>query len=129
MLPGEEARALAERLIHDQAGALDTLAREELGINPEDLGGSAWTAAAASFCLFAVGASVPVAPFTFLSVGAGVALCALSSVLGLFLIGAVITLLTGRSALYSGVRQVLLGLVAAGVTFGLGWLIGGSVAG
>jgi VIT1/CCC1 family predicted Fe2+/Mn2+ transporter len=128
-LPEDEARALAGRLIEDKGQALDTLAREELGINPEDLGGSAWTAAAASFCLFSLGAVIPVSPFLFLTGGAGVIVCVATSVLVLFSIGAAITLLTGRSALYSGARQVLLGLLAAGITFALGRLIGTSVSG
>src|SRR5438105_2317929 len=80
-LPEDEAQSLADRLINDQAQALDTLAREELGINPEDLGGSAWAAAAASFCLFALGAIIPVSPFFFLTGRAGVALCAVVSLL------------------------------------------------
>lgn len=128
-LPEDEARSLAKRLIDDQAQALDTLAREELGINPEDLGGSAWTAAAASFCLFAFGAIIPVAPFLFLSGWASVAASVAASALALFAIGAGITLLTGRSVLYSGARQVLFGLLAAAITFGLGRLIGAAIVG
>src|SRR5256885_6618403 len=66
-LPEDEARSLAQRLITDETTALDTLAREELGINPEEMGGSAWAAAGASFCLFALGALIPVVPFFFMS--------------------------------------------------------------
>jgi VIT1/CCC1 family predicted Fe2+/Mn2+ transporter len=125
----EQSRGLAARLLADKPTALDTLAREELGIDPEELGGSAWEAALTSFFLFALGAIVPVAPFLFLSgttaLVAGVAL----STLGLFGIGAAITLLTGRSVLYSGTRQVLIGLAAAAITFGLGRLLGVAVAG
>jgi vacuolar iron transporter family protein len=128
-LPETEARSLAARLIKDETQALDTLAREELGINPEELGGSARTAALASFCLFALGAIIPVTPFFFLSSRAGVAASAALSALALFGIGAGITLLTGRSVFYSGIRQVLLGLVAATITYSLGWLIGTSVGG
>ena len=62
-----EARALADRLMADQRTALDTLAREELGIDPAELGGSAWVAASTSFALFAAGAIVPVVPYLFLS--------------------------------------------------------------
>jgi vacuolar iron transporter family protein len=65
-LPEGEARSLAQRHMSDGTTALDTLAREELGINPEELGGSAWTAAGASFGLFALGALIPVVPFVFL---------------------------------------------------------------
>jgi VIT1/CCC1 family predicted Fe2+/Mn2+ transporter len=127
-LPTEEARHLAKRLLKDKSQALDTLAREELGINPEDLGGSAWTAALTSFCLFALGAIIPLAPFFFLSGKASLAASVSLSALALFAIGAGITLLTGRSVLYSGVRQVFFGLISAAITYGLGWLIGTSLA-
>jgi vacuolar iron transporter family protein len=126
-LPEDEAKSLAQRIIKDETAALDTLAREELGINPEDLGGSPWAAAGASFGLFTVGAIIPVAPFFFLSGNAGVAVSAALSALALFGIGAGITLLTGRDALYSGLRQVFFGLLAAAITFGLGRAIGASL--
>lgn len=128
-LPAEQARALAARLIADRPTALDTLAREELGVDPEELGGSAWEAALSSFFLFAVGALVPVLPFLFTSGLAAVALSVALSALGLFGIGAAITLLTGRSVWYSGTRQVLVGLAAAAITFGIGRLIGVSLGG
>jgi len=128
-LPEEQARALAARLVADPATALDTLSREELGVNPEDLGGSAWEAAISSFVLFAVGAIVPVLPFLFLSGLPAVGLSVALSTLGLFGIGAAITLLTGRSVWYSGMRQVLVGLAAAAITFGIGRLIGISLGG
>ncbi|NWF80475.1 MAG: VIT1/CCC1 transporter family protein [Chloroflexi bacterium] len=128
-LPEEQARALAARLVADPANALDTLAREELGVDPDELGGSAWEAAISSFLLFAVGAIVPVLPFLFLSGLAAVGLSVALSTLGLFGIGAAITLLTGRSVWYSGMRQVLVGLAAAAITFGIGWLIGISLGG
>jgi VIT1/CCC1 family predicted Fe2+/Mn2+ transporter len=128
-LSTEQAEALAAQLIADETTALDTLAREELGIDPEELGGSAWEAAGASFVLFALGAVVPVLPFFFLTglvaVGASLALSALA----LFAIGAGITLLTGRSLLYSGLRQVVIGIVAASITYGIGSLIGVTLAG
>jgi VIT1/CCC1 family predicted Fe2+/Mn2+ transporter len=126
-LPEDEAQYLAQRIIKDETTALDTLAREELGINPEEMGGSPWAAAGASFCLFAVGAIIPVAPFFFLSGNLGVAVSAALSALALFAIGAGITLLTGRGALYSGLRQVVFGLLAAAITFGLGRAIGASL--
>ncbi|MCX7792517.1 MAG: VIT1/CCC1 family protein [Chloroflexaceae bacterium] len=128
-LPEEQARALAARLIADRAIALDTLAREELGVDPEELGGSAWEAGFSSFFLFAVGALVPVLPFLFTSGLPAVALSVVLSALGLFGIGAAITLLTGRSVWYSGMRQVLVGLAAAAITFGIGRLIGVSLGG
>jgi VIT1/CCC1 family predicted Fe2+/Mn2+ transporter len=128
-LPEEEARNMANLLIKDEAAALDTMAREELGINPEEMGGSAWIAAGSSFCFFATGAIIPVAPFFFLSGYLGIAVSAALALLGLFGIGAGISLLTGRGVLYSGLRQVIFGVLAAGVTFGLGRLLGVSLSG
>lgn len=123
-LPEAQAQSLAANLMRNPQTALDTLSREELGIDPEELGGSAWAAAITSFLLFATGAIVPVAPFLFLT-GPGAVYASLAfSGLGLFVIGAGITLLTGRSLLYSGLRQVLFGFAAAGITFGLGRVIG-----
>lgn len=122
-----EARMTAQRLLADRKTALDTLAREELGIDPRGLGGSAWEAAITSFLLFALGAVIPVVPHVFFAGTAGIAASVLSSTAGLFLIGAAITLMTGRSALFSGMRQVVFGLAAAAVTFGLGHLIGVSL--
>jgi VIT1/CCC1 family predicted Fe2+/Mn2+ transporter len=128
-LPQDQARAVAKRLVANRENALDTLAREELGIDPKELGGSAWQAAGASFALFALGAVVPLAPFMFLTGGSAVAASLGASAVALFLIGAGITLLTRRGLLYTGFRQVLFGLAAAGLTFGIGTLIGISLAG
>lgn len=128
-LPEAEARALAARLIGDRETALDALAREELGIDPAELGGSPWVAAATSFILFALGAIVPVLPFVFLAGWPAVAISVLASTVALFLIGAAITLLTGRNALYSGGRQVLFGLAAAALTWGVGRAIGVAIGG
>lgn len=121
-LPEEEAQILAQRLIKDKAQALNTMAREELGVDPEELGGSAWTAAAVSFCLFAFGAIIPVIPFFFLSGKEAVVISGGLSTIALFGIGAGITLLTGRNVFYSGMRQVFFGLAAAAITYCLGWL-------
>jgi VIT1/CCC1 family predicted Fe2+/Mn2+ transporter len=128
-LPADQARELAARLIADRSSALDTLAREELGIDPEELGGSAWEAALTSFMLFALGAIVPVAAFLLLSGTPAIVGSVVLSGLGLFAIGAAITLLTGRGVLYSGTRQVLIGFAAAGITFAIGRLIGVAIAG
>jgi vacuolar iron transporter family protein len=124
-LQEQEAKDLAIRLLGDKNTALDTLAREELGIDPGELGGSAWQASITSFLLFAAGAIVPAAPFAF---GGGLTIVAISlalSVVGLFIIGAGITLTTGVPLLKAGGRQVLFGLAAAAITFGLGRLVGG----
>ena len=128
-LPDAEARALASRIVTDPEHALETLAREELAIDPAELGGSAWEAAITSFILFAIGAIVPVLPFVFLAGTTAVWTSILVSAVALFGIGAAITLLTGRGVLYSGARQLLFGLVAAGLTFGVGRLVGASLAG
>jgi VIT1/CCC1 family predicted Fe2+/Mn2+ transporter len=123
------ARQLAGQVMSNQQGALQALSREELGIDPDELGGSAWEAAITSFFLFAAGAIIPVIPYLFLSGLQAVALSAALSALGLFVIGAAITLFTGRSVLSSGLRQAFFGLVAALVTYLIGRLIGVSVAG
>lgn len=116
-------------IIQKSGSALDTLAREELGIDPDELGGSAWEAALTSFFLFAIGAIVPVLPFIFLSGMTAVLVSIVISAFGLFGIGAAITLMTGRSVLFSGMRMVLFGLVAAGLTYAIGHLIGVSIGG
>jgi VIT1/CCC1 family predicted Fe2+/Mn2+ transporter len=123
------ARQLAQQIMSDEATALEALSRDELGIDPEELGGSAWEAAITSFLLFALGAIIPLFPFFFISGGQAIAVSAVFGAIGLFAIGAVITLFTGRSILYSGTRQMLFGLAAAAVTFLIGRLIGVSVAG
>jgi VIT1/CCC1 family predicted Fe2+/Mn2+ transporter len=128
-LPKERAEELAKHIIQNSDTALDTLAREELGIDPDELGGSAWEAAFTSFFLFAIGAIVPVLPFIFLSGMPAVIASIIISAFGLFGIGAAITLMTGRSVLYSGMRMVLFGLVAAALTYGIGRLIGVSIGG
>ncbi len=128
-LPPEQARAFADRLLSDPVHALDTLSREELGVDPDELGGSAWVAAGTSFLLFAVGAIIPISPFFFLAgMTAVIWSCAVSSV-GLFMIGAGITLVTGRSVWASGFRQIVFGLGAAAVTYGIGRLVGVQLGG
>lgn len=125
----EEADTLASRLLDNPEQALDTLIREELGIDPEELGGSAWEAALTSFVLFAIGAILPVLPFVFMQ-GKGAVMVSVSvSALGLFGIGAAITLLTGRSVLFSGLRQLAFGLAAAGITYTIGHFLGVAIAG
>ncbi len=122
-----QAKALANRLIGDKETALDTLAREELGINPEELGGSAWVAGGTSFLLFALGAIVPVIPFFALGGWAAIGASLGLSAAAMFLIGAGTTLFTGRGVIFSGLRQLAVGLAAAGVTYGVGRLIGVSL--
>ena len=123
-LPREQAESMAASIMENPDTALATLAREELGVVPEELG-SPWTAAIASFVLFGTGAMLPVLPFLFAYGNGAVAVSAALSALGLFVLGSGITLLTGRSAWYSGGRQVALGLAAAAVTYGIGAFVGG----
>lgn len=128
-VPRDQAEALAKRLIADEQVALDTLAREELGIDPEELGGSAWTAALASFALFSVGAIIPVIPY-FGGEGQRAAVASIGlSLLGLFVLGAGITVITGTNAFRSGARMVLFGIGAAAVTFLVGRLLNVSMGG
>src|SRR6058998_663285 len=126
-LSPSEADTMVHHLLTDRATALDALAREELGIEPSELGGSAGEAAASSFLLFSVGAVVPILPFLVTRGNAAVASSGAVSGLALFAIGAAITLFTGMPVWRSGGRQLLLGLAAAGVTFGLGKLIGTAI--
>lgn len=121
------ARDLAQHMMAQDGSALDTLAREELGVDPQELGGSALQAAVTSFCLFAAGALVPVLPY-ILTTGTVALVASLAlSILGLFAIGAGITLTTGTPLLKAGGRQVLLGTAAAAITFGLGRVVGGAL--
>ncbi len=122
------ANDLAARIVSEPTTALDTLAREELGIDPKELGGSAWEAAIASFMLFAIGAIIPVIPFIFTSGLAAVAVSIGLSILGLFTIGAGITLTTGAPLWKASGRQIIMGVAAALITFGLGRLVGGALA-
>jgi VIT1/CCC1 family predicted Fe2+/Mn2+ transporter len=128
-IPEDQSHEMAKEVMKDKGSAHDLLVREELGINAEELKGSAIEAAIYSFVLFAIGAIIPVVPYVFLNGYTAVIVSMLLSAIGLFAIGSGITLFTGRSVWYSGTRQVLFGLVAAGVTFGLGKLIGGNIGG
>jgi len=125
--PQDEAKELSQRLIQDPKNALDVLTREELGLDPSELGGSPGTAAITSCLLFASGAAFPLVPFVV--TGGNIALLAsigVSAVV-LFVIGVGISVITGRSVLWSGTRQLLIGLSAAGVTYGIGRALGVAV--
>jgi VIT1/CCC1 family predicted Fe2+/Mn2+ transporter len=122
-LPAKEADRLAQQLVAEPEHALDTLAREELGLNPAELG-SPMGAAVSSFLSFASGAVLPLLPFLF---GVGARALPISIALtacALFCVGATLSLFTGRSAWFSGIRMLCLGAVAGGVTFALGRLLG-----
>jgi VIT1/CCC1 family predicted Fe2+/Mn2+ transporter/rubrerythrin len=120
----EEAQAISYRVMAQHGSALDTLVREELGINPDELGGSPWAAAGTSFAVFLLGAAVPALPLLVLSGPQAVLACVAAS--GLGLIGMGITLFTGGSAWRSGLRQLAIGAAAAALTYGAGrWLATG----
>lgn len=123
-----DAQRVASELMRDKQAALDTLVREELGLDPAELGGSAWRAAAVSFMLFALGAIVPVAPYMFLGGGTALSASVGLSALALAGIGFVTSLFNGRSPWFSAGRQVLIGCVAAAVTYGTGLLMGVSLS-
>jgi VIT1/CCC1 family predicted Fe2+/Mn2+ transporter len=122
----DEAKAIAHRLFENPEHALDQLIREELGLDPDELG-SPFSAAFGSFVAFALGAFVPVLPYL---IGGGVAAFVTAiviSLIALFAVGAGVSLLTGRGVLFSGARQVAIGATAAVVTFAVGSAIGVSV--
>ena len=127
-LPEQEASLLARRIIANPRIAIDTLAREELGLDPSALG-SPWVAAFSSFSAFVIGALFPVIPYLFISGTAAWGASALLSCLALFIVGAVISIFTARGPIRSGLRMLGIGLLASGVTFGAGWLFGVTVAG
>ena len=120
------ARAMSARIIEDRSIALQTLGREELGIDEREIG-SPWTAASTSFLVFAGAALIPVIPFMFGAGTTAVVVSAIGSAVALFLLGAGITLFTGRGVLFSGSRQAIIGLGAAAVTFVIGSLIGAGI--
>lgn len=128
-LTANQSHTLAKQIMANHETAVETLAKEELSIDPSELGGSAWEAAITSFILFSLGAIIPVAPYMFTSGITAIIISIGLSALSLFGIGAAITLFTGRTVLYSGFRMVIFGLLAAAITFGIGRLIGVSLAG
>lgn len=120
-VPLDVARASAQALVADPARALDALVREELGLDPRNLGSPAW-AALASFASFAVGAGLPLVP---LAAGRGIGWTLAAAGTGLFVVGAVIALFSGRSALLGGARMLAIGGLAGAATYTAGTLVGG----
>ena len=123
-VPTNEASQLSRTLLRDPRTALGVLAREELGLDPDELGGSARAAAVVSFLLFSFGAVIPVLPFAVASGSIALLASVAVSGLALFGIGAAITIFTGRSVWFAGGRQLALGLAAAGATYGVGRALG-----
>jgi len=126
-IPKADADRLADTLMANREVALDTLAREELGLDPSELG-SPWAAAAGSFFAFAVGAFVPVLPYLFARGALTIVPAIILGAVALFAVGASLSLFTGRNPLYSGLRMLALATVAAGATYGIGRLVGASVS-
>ena len=118
-----EAKALADKLIADPDRALDTLAREELGLNPDDLG-SPWGAAISSFLAFAVGAIIPLLPFLFLGARQGLSVAVGMTAAALFAVGAALSLFTGRNAWLGGLRMLGIGGAAGAATYIIGKALG-----
>lgn len=126
-VPLDDARRMTRKLLEDKEKALDTLAREELGLNPDDLG-SPIGAAVYSFMAFAAGAMLPLVPFLFSFTDRRVLTASLLSAVALFGIGAALSLFSGRGALLGGFRMLLIGGMAAAATYGIGRLFGVDVS-
>jgi VIT1/CCC1 family predicted Fe2+/Mn2+ transporter len=127
-LSPEEADTVSKRLMSDKSTALDTLAREELGLHPRDLG-SPWGAATSSFVAFAAGALLPLIPYVLATGSSALVISGVVSGCALALVGVSTALLTGRSLLFSAFRMVALGALATAVTFGIGRMLGVAMAG
>lgn len=125
-LDAQTARATAAEIMSNPETALDTLAREELGLDPADLGDPK-RAAASSFAAFSVGAALPVIPYTFLPAGAALALAVTLVVIALLLVGGAVGRMSGLGMTRSALRQLAVGGGAATVTYIVGHLVGGSV--
>ena len=117
------ADEIAEQIMRDRRAALDTMAREELGLDPDDLG-SPWGVAASSFASFSIGAFVVVLPYLLTAGTAALVSALVLAGLALVAVGAGIGVLAGRGLVRGAVRQLIVGGLAAGATFLIGQLIG-----
>ena len=127
-IPAPMAAELAEHMVRsDPKLALDTMAREELGFDPDELGGSPWVAAVTSLALFALGAFVPLLPFLLTNGQPALIAAATLSGVAIFSLGAGITRLTGVHPVRSGLRQLAFGATAATIMYGIGVVIGSSL--
>jgi vacuolar iron transporter family protein len=125
----QQARDLSRALLSRPEQALDVLAREELGLNPDDLG-SPWGAATASFLAFAAGATVPLLPFVVHVPGLSALTVTIAvTCVSLFGIGMALSLFTGRDALRGAIRMVLIGGGAGIVSFLVGKALGVAIGG
>ena len=122
-LEPDEAQRVAARIVSNPEHALDTLAREELGLDPDALG-SPWGAAGFSFAAFSAGALVPLAPFLFASGTPALVTAIALTGAALFAVGAAISLFTGRFALVGGLRMLAIGCAAGLATWSIGRVFG-----
>src|SRR5438132_10067752 len=126
-IPSGQAEELTERILSNPETAINTLAREELGLDPTELG-SPWVAATSSFVAFAAGAVIPVIPYLLLSGNTAFVISAVVCGTGLFILGGLVSIFTGRGLLFSGFRMLGIGIIAAAVTYFIGRLLGVYVA-
>lgn len=126
-LSRDDADRMTASIVAHPGYALDTLAREELGLDPGELG-SPWGAALSSFASFGVGAFLPLAPFLIMSGRAALLSAIVATAVALFGVGASISLFTGRNAARGGLRMLLIGAAAATATFCIGRLLGVSIS-
>lgn len=122
-IPKDEAGRLAKLMVENPKTALDTLAREELGLNPDDLV-SPIGAMLASFFSFAFGAFIPLVPFLYFAYPVNMFVSIAITGVSLFLIGMLVSLYTDRSAILSGFRMLLIAAIAGSLTYGIGYLMG-----
>jgi len=122
-LTPSEAENLADRVMQDKDVALDVMVREELGLNPRQLG-SPWSSALSSFLAFACGAIVPVSPYIFLAGSQAFAVSGILSAFALFCVGGVLAFLSAKNAAWGGVRMLLIGVFAALITYSVGSVVG-----
>ncbi len=127
-LTQDEAETVARRLRADPEAMLDTMSREALGLNPDELG-SPIGACASSFTAFVVGAVIPILPYLFGAGSINVPLSAAMSAGALLLVGGILARTANRNPLWGALRMAMAGGAAAAVTFGVGRLIGTTLAG
>ena len=126
-MPEKEAHALGKRMIADPEVGLDTLAREELGLNPDELG-SPWIAAISSFIAFISGGTIPLIPYLLEIKTNTLEISIAITALSLFAVGALLSLFTGRGAFWGGLRMLLIGGGAGLLTYGIGHLMGANIS-
>ncbi len=126
-LTQEEAEVVSKRILADHKIALDTMAREELGLDPSQMG-SPWGVAISSITAFSLGAIIPLAPYLFVTGNLALVLSAIASCTAAVLVGSTLSILSHKSAIWGGTRMLLISAVSAGVTFVIGRLLGVTVA-